>query len=245
MAENAPQKPQIAFEDFAKIDLRVAEITHAEPHPNADKLLKLQLDDGSGEPRQICAGIKQFYNPEDLVGKKIVIVANLAPRTIRGEESRGMLLAASDAPTLKDAMTQKEMRWRGRTAPCAGADSCNNRRANAGSCASQARRRNRTQSAPPPPSSGRGAANASTSSHCASHPWTLPFNTGPAGPDRRPLPCTTRTQPSPRSAASATNAFSASRASARVSPWRSISSSIRKRPRASSRSVRAAMPGRA
>ncbi len=98
MAENAPQKPQIAFEDFAKIDLRVAEITHAEPHPNADKLLKLQLDDGSGEPRQICAGIKQFYNPEDLVGKKIVIVANLAPRTIRGEESRGMLLAASDAP---------------------------------------------------------------------------------------------------------------------------------------------------
>ncbi|MBZ0172851.1 MAG: methionine--tRNA ligase, partial [Phycisphaerales bacterium] len=64
----------------------------------ADRLLRLQLDDGSGEPRQICAGIKGHYEPEDLVGKRIVIVANLAPRQIRGEESRGMLLAASDAP---------------------------------------------------------------------------------------------------------------------------------------------------
>ena len=97
----APAKPQpkpmIAFEDFAKVDLRVAEITHAEPHPNADRLLRLQLDDGSGEPRQICAGIKGHYEPGDLVGKRIVIVANLQPRTLRGEESRGMLLAASDA----------------------------------------------------------------------------------------------------------------------------------------------------
>lgn len=91
----AEQRPQIAFEDFARIDLRVARVTHAEPHPNADRLLKLQLDDGSGEPRQICAGIRQHYEPEQLVGKLIVIVANLAPRTIRGEESRGMLLAAS------------------------------------------------------------------------------------------------------------------------------------------------------
>lgn len=91
----AEQKPQIPFEDFAKVDLRVARITHAEAHPNADRLLKLQLDDGSGEPRQICAGIRQYYEPDQLVGKLIVIVANLAPRTIRGEESRGMLLAAS------------------------------------------------------------------------------------------------------------------------------------------------------
>lgn len=102
MTETSPEakpetKPQIAFDEFAKVDLRVAKITHAEPHPNADRLLKLQLDDGSGEPRQICAGVKQFYEPDDLVGKHIVIVANLAPRTIRGEESRGMLLAASDA----------------------------------------------------------------------------------------------------------------------------------------------------
>ena len=88
-------KPQITFEDFARVDLRVARITQAEPHPNADRLLKLQLDDGSGTPRQICAGIKGHYEPEDLVGRSIVIVANLEPREIRGESSRGMLLAAS------------------------------------------------------------------------------------------------------------------------------------------------------
>lgn len=94
----AEAKPIVAFEEFAKLDLRVAKVTSAENHPNADRLLKLQVDDGSGEPRQICAGIKAWYAPEDLVGKSVVIVANLAPRTIRGEESRGMLLAASDAP---------------------------------------------------------------------------------------------------------------------------------------------------
>jgi len=91
-------KPQITFEDFTKVDLRVAKITAAEDHPNADRLLRIQVDDGSGEPRQICAGIKGHYDPAELVGRHIVIVANLAPRTIRGEESRGMLLAASDAP---------------------------------------------------------------------------------------------------------------------------------------------------
>lgn len=95
--ENAT-KPEITFEDFARVDLRVARIVEAEPHPNADRLLRLQLDDGSGQPRQICAGIKGHYEPEQLVGRHIVIVANLAPRKIRGEESRGMLLAASDAP---------------------------------------------------------------------------------------------------------------------------------------------------
>ena len=70
-------------------------------HPSADKLLKLTLDDGSGTPRQICAGIRADYTAESMVGKLIVIVANLAPRIIRGEESRGMLLAASNVP--KDA----------------------------------------------------------------------------------------------------------------------------------------------
>jgi methionine--tRNA ligase beta chain len=91
-------KPQITFDEFAKVDLRVARIVKAEPHPSADRLLKLQLDDGSGVPRQICAGIKEQYTPESLVGQTIIIVANLAPRMIRGEESRGMLLAASNAP---------------------------------------------------------------------------------------------------------------------------------------------------
>ena len=89
-------KPEIKFEDFAKLDLRVATVTSAEDHPNADKLLKLQLDDGSGTPRQICAGVKAHYNAEDLVGKQIIVVANLAPRELRGETSHGMLLAASD-----------------------------------------------------------------------------------------------------------------------------------------------------
>ncbi len=96
--ETSSFKPEISFDDFVKLDLRVAKIVEAEPHPNADRLLRLQLDDGSGTPRQICAGIKGHYEPEDLVGKSIVIVANLAPRKIRGEESRGMLMAASNAP---------------------------------------------------------------------------------------------------------------------------------------------------
>ena len=93
----AEAKPEIAFDEFAKVDLRVAKVLQAEDPPNADRLLKLQVDDGSGEPRQICAGVKAYYKAEDLVGKHIVIVANLAARKIRGEESRGMLLAASDA----------------------------------------------------------------------------------------------------------------------------------------------------
>ena len=97
VSEAPKGKPEITFDDFAKVDLRVAKIVSAEPHPNADRLLKLQLDDGSGTPRQICAGIREQYSPEHLVGQSIVIVANLAPRKLRGEESRGMLLAASDS----------------------------------------------------------------------------------------------------------------------------------------------------
>ena len=98
MAEPAvTPKPAITFDDFAKVDLRVAKVLQAENHPSADRLFKLQLDDGSGTPRQICAGIRGHYTAEELVGQLIIIVANLAPRVIRGEESRGMLLAASDA----------------------------------------------------------------------------------------------------------------------------------------------------
>lgn len=89
-------KDPIKFDDFAKIDLRVATVKQAELHPNADRLLKLQLDDGTPEGRQICAGIKGHYEPADLVGRQIIIVANLEPRTIRGEESNGMLCAASE-----------------------------------------------------------------------------------------------------------------------------------------------------
>lgn len=106
--QSSDQKPLVTFEDFAKLDLRVAKVVHAEDHPKADRLFKLQLDDGSGTPRQICAGIKGHYNAADLIGKTIVVVANLAPRVIRGEESRGMLLAASDKP--KDAGDDGERR---------------------------------------------------------------------------------------------------------------------------------------
>ena len=88
-------KPTIEFNDFVRIDLRVATIIAAEPHPNADRLLKLQIDLGD-EHRQICAGIRLYTdNIGALVGKQIIVVANLAPRSIRGEVSNGMLLAAS------------------------------------------------------------------------------------------------------------------------------------------------------
>ncbi|MFV0400908.1 MAG: methionine--tRNA ligase [Oscillospiraceae bacterium] len=84
----------IAIDEFAKVELRVAEIIACEPVPKADKLLKLQLDDGSGVPRQVVSGIHQWYEPADLVGKKIAVVANLKPAKLRGVESQGMILAA-------------------------------------------------------------------------------------------------------------------------------------------------------
>jgi methionyl-tRNA synthetase len=85
----------ISFEDFVKLDLRIARVTEASQHPNADKLLILKVDLG-GETRQLVAGLRGYYEPQDLVGKLIVVVANLAPRKMRGEESQGMLLAASN-----------------------------------------------------------------------------------------------------------------------------------------------------
>ncbi|MCD4771002.1 methionine--tRNA ligase [archaeon] len=85
----------IQFEDFTKLDLRVAQIENAENIEGADKLYKLSLDVGELGKRTICAGIKEFYKADDLKGKKIIIIANLAPRKLRGIESQGMLLAAS------------------------------------------------------------------------------------------------------------------------------------------------------
>jgi methionyl-tRNA synthetase len=89
-----PLAPQITIDDFAKVDLRVAVIKHAEKVKNADKLLRLEVDLGF-EQRQIVAGIALAYEPEKLIGRKIVIVANLAPRKLKGLESNGMLVAAS------------------------------------------------------------------------------------------------------------------------------------------------------
>ena len=81
--------------EFQTIDLRVATVKSAELHPNADRLLVLRVDVG-GEDRQIVAGIRASYEPAALVGKQIVVVANLDPATLRGVESQGMLLAARD-----------------------------------------------------------------------------------------------------------------------------------------------------
>ncbi len=83
----------INIEDFAKVDLRVAKVVDAQPHPNADRLLVLQVDLGE-ERRQIVAGIRKWYAPEQLVGTNIIVVANLEPAVLRGVESNGMLLAA-------------------------------------------------------------------------------------------------------------------------------------------------------
>jgi len=85
----------IDITDFTKVDLRVGEVLTAERIPKADKLLLLTVDIGEEKPRQILAGIAQFYGPEQLLGRKIAVVANLKPRKLRGHESQGMLLAAS------------------------------------------------------------------------------------------------------------------------------------------------------
>lgn len=84
----------ISFSDWQKMDLRVAEIKNVEDIENADNLYKLTIDVGELGERAICAGIKKYYNKEQLKNKRIIIIANLEPRTIKGIESRGMLLAA-------------------------------------------------------------------------------------------------------------------------------------------------------
>lgn len=103
-AAPAPQgaaAASITYDDCAKLDLRVATVLECKPHANADKLLVLQVELAGGERRQICAGIRAHYQPEQLVGKQVVIVANLEPRKLRGEVSQGMILAASDPATSK------------------------------------------------------------------------------------------------------------------------------------------------
>lgn len=95
-AENVAFLSEITIDDFAKIDLRVAEIIDCEPVKKAKKLLKLTLDDGSGMPRIVCSGIAKWYAPDDLKGRRIVVVANLKPAVLCGVESQGMILAADD-----------------------------------------------------------------------------------------------------------------------------------------------------
>ena len=89
----APQKAECTFEDFEKMDIRTATVLAAERVPKTDKLLKLSIDTGI-DKRTIVSGIAEYYSPEEMVGKQICILANLQPRTIRGIESRGMILMA-------------------------------------------------------------------------------------------------------------------------------------------------------
>jgi methionyl-tRNA synthetase len=100
-SHTAPAKPaaaipdgKISIDDFAKVELRVAQVKTAERVKGADKLLRLEVDLGT-EVRQLVAGIAEAYEPEALIGRKVVIVANLAPRKLRGLESNGMIVAAS------------------------------------------------------------------------------------------------------------------------------------------------------
>ena len=94
------QKSQITYDDFAKLDLKVGTITAAEKVEKADKLLKLEIDLGY-EKRTVVSGIALHFKPEDIVGRQVTLVANLAPRKMKGIESNGMILMADDAGTLR------------------------------------------------------------------------------------------------------------------------------------------------
>src|SRR5262245_39947538 len=101
-SETPTLPPTITYDDFAKLALRAATIVEAASIEKSKKLVRLQIDLGNNERRQILAGIKEHYTPEQLLGRQIVVIANLAPReVIKGETSYGMLLAAHDAATGK------------------------------------------------------------------------------------------------------------------------------------------------
>jgi len=98
----------VTIDEFRKLDLKVGTVKSAEAHPNADRLLVLKVDLGS-EERQIVAGIRAHYTPEELVGKQVVVVANLETAKLRGVESQGMVLAASDTDRIVVLTPEKEV----------------------------------------------------------------------------------------------------------------------------------------
>ncbi|MBR6015089.1 MAG: methionine--tRNA ligase subunit beta, partial [Firmicutes bacterium] len=100
-------KPEIEIDDFDKIDLRVGTILTAEKHPKADKLLVFKVKMGT-EIRQVLSGVAEHFKPEEMVGKKVVVVANLKPRNLRGLESKGMLLFADNGERLEIVTTDAE-----------------------------------------------------------------------------------------------------------------------------------------
>lgn len=106
MSENEPEAPEAAqapkeephyidFDQFAAVELKVGKVLEAASHPDADRLLVLKVDVGEEAPRQLCAGIRADWEPEALVGRTVVVVANLKPRKLRGLESQGMMLAVN------------------------------------------------------------------------------------------------------------------------------------------------------
>lgn len=97
MDDLRPAKPVVEFDDFAKLDLRVARVLECREHPNADKLLILKVDLGI-EKRQVCAMLKGHYRPDDLINRLVIVVANLEPRSMRGEISQGLILSAAEGP---------------------------------------------------------------------------------------------------------------------------------------------------
>ena len=105
--ENIPLelKPEIEFDDFDKIDLRVGTIEKAEKHPKADRLLVFQVKMGT-ERRQIISGVAEHFTPEEMVGKQIIVVANLKPRKLRGLESKGMIIFADNGEKLELVTTE-------------------------------------------------------------------------------------------------------------------------------------------
>ena len=109
IVENKPLelKPEIEFDDFDKIDLRVGKIIKAEKHPKADRLLVFQVKMGT-ETRQVISGVSEYFKPEEMVGKKVIVVANLKPRALRGMESKGMLLFADNGERIEIVTTDAE-----------------------------------------------------------------------------------------------------------------------------------------
>jgi methionyl-tRNA synthetase len=101
MDETTATTTTINYDDFAKLELRVGTVLECKAIEKSKKLLVLQLEMANGERRQICSGIRQWYTPEQLIGKQVIVVANLAPREMFGLMSHGMLLAAHDAGTDK------------------------------------------------------------------------------------------------------------------------------------------------
>jgi methionyl-tRNA synthetase len=111
MDENPAGQPEelLDIAEFGRLDLRTARIESAERHPNAERLLKIQVDLGEGGRRQLIAGIAGAYAPEDLVGRTIIMVANLKPARLRGELSEGMLLAASAGGSISLLTLDREL----------------------------------------------------------------------------------------------------------------------------------------